>query len=295
MKDAIELLLEGRAPQHPIARLTLGVLHEHPDLFREFVREARWLKRKGRPGNAESLTRYLRERVGKDNHHVSPLFARLAVILCRPLNDVGLFKMRPSEADDALGTKLVPRRGKTKGMRLRVSNALRLELAALPPLVLLPDKEDRVSPRPKVTPEQAAWVLPCVDELIAGSRNPHDPSLLALREHATANAEVIVLAERKLLTKARRGCSILNCLAYGLQSAKRMEKRFTLDNNLRGFYSRILVRRNARFDGWVKFLPDRQGMKRESRVNEILGTYLTDKRVGREPHPRLHWFRDEAA
>lgn len=289
--DVVRILLKRRA-EHEIARLALGVLQDHPNLFHEFVREARWLKRKGRPGNAESLTRYLRERVGKVAQSITPLFARLAVILHRPLNDVGLFKMRSSEADAVFGTKRVTRRGKKKGTWLRVSKSLRLELAALPPLVLLPDKEARVSPRPKVTIEQTAWVLPYVDELIAGCPNPQDPSLVELREHAAANAEVIFLAERQLRKKARRKCSIPSCLAYGLQAAKKIGRRFTLNNNLRGFYTRILARRNPRFDGWVKFLPDGTGAQRESRVNEILGTYLADKRVGRERYPRLHWVRD---
>jgi hypothetical protein len=295
-KDAVTILLERRATQHHTARLALELLQREPGIFKSYIDEVEWLKHRHRPASTEALISFLRKKTGVSvTQNLATIFSRLAVVLYPAFDCAGLFKMSQCDEDDIFGTKVVRRRGKKKGNRLQVPRALRLEVSQLPPPPPPEVLRVRSTPRRAVKPEEMAWVVPFVEEIIAGSHNPLDASLLALRDHVTAQPEILVLAEKKLRASTLREASALDALIYAVQTAKRIGQKFTKPGLLKGHYCRLLVRRNPRFNGWVKFLPDRTGQLRESRVNEILGTYLADKCVGRQPYRRLRWFRDKEA
>lgn len=304
MKDAIEILLEGRP--HPTAQKLLEFHRRNSTFFLAFASEFFWLKKRGRPGAAKSLLMFLRgakhwQAVDEHmvNNDIFPLLSRICVLLYPTLNN-GTLKFRPCEADEILGTWIGPRGGKKKVMVLHAGEALRLEIAQLPPMPA-PPVVKRPSKRHKtVTAAEAAWVLPFIKELIAGAPHPRNRTLQMLLRHARTQPEVFYLADKRMkaeLAKRLDHFSGLDFLAYAVQTAKRAkgEKRFTSPSKLEALYCRALDRRNPQFNGWSEFKEDSKGKIRPGRANALLGCYIAPAPINGEPHPRLLWLRDEQA
>jgi hypothetical protein len=301
-KHAIEILLERRP--HPTAQKLLNFHRANRDFFPAFAGEFMWLKKRGRPGAAKSLLMFLR--AGKSwqgvdefmvNDHLFPLLSRICILLYPTLNN-GTLRLHQCEADTILGTWIGPRGGKKKGMVLHASTPLRLEVAQLPPAPELSVPTKRSTRHRTVTPEQSAHVFPFIKDLVAGSPHPRNRVLQSLLRHARTQPEVFALAEMKMwskLAKRREHFSILDCLTYGAQTAKRTgeEKRFTLPSQIEGLYCRAVIRRNPQSNGWTEFKEDSKGKRRKGRANVLLGCYVAPEPVNGEPHPRLLWHRDE--
>ncbi|MGD0214198.1 MAG: hypothetical protein ABSB87_13280 [Terriglobales bacterium] len=291
--DAVTTLLERRTAQHHTARRALELLQREPGIFQEYINQVAWLRHKGRPADTEILTSFLRKKTGVVNQNLATIFSRLAVILYPTFDRHGLFKMIQCEEDAIFGTKVVTRRWEKKGNRLQISRALRIEVSQLappPPPQISPARSTR---RRTLKPEEMSWVVPFVEDVIARSDNSLEPSLIALREHVAAQPEILALADKHLRASSRAKCSALDSLIYAVRAAKRTGQKFTKPGHLKGHYCRILARRNSkRYNGWIKFNSDRKGAQRESRVNEVLGTYLAPKPVNGERYRRLYWHRD---
>jgi hypothetical protein len=301
--DAIEILLENR--QHPTAQKLLDYHRTNPTFFLTFAAEFFWLKKRGRPGAAKSLLMFLRAKHwhGVDEYMVNdllfPLLSRICILLYPELNNATL-EIRQCEADEILGTDVVPRGGKKKGMVLRAREATRLEISQLPPMPIPPVVNRRATRRRTVKPEEAAYVLPYIKELVARSPHPRSRVLQSLLRHARTQPEVLALAELRMqakYAKQLRHFSILDIFTYSKQTAQRAageKKRFTLSGKIAALYCRAAIRRNPRFNGWTEFKEDSKG-KRKGRANDLLGCCIAPEPVKGEPHPRLHWLRDEGA
>jgi hypothetical protein len=300
-KDAIEILLETRP--HLTAQKLLDFHRANPTFFPAFAAEFLWLKKRRRPGAAKALLMFLRGAKrwqGVDefmvNDHLFPLLSRICILLYPTLNN-GTLKLHQCEADTILGTRIGPRGGKKKGMVLHASNALSLEIAKLPPAPELSMPTKRSKRHRTVTPEQSAYVLPFIKDLVAGSPHPRNRVLQSLLRHARTQPEVFALAEmtmRSRLAKRLHHFSILDFLNYGAQTAKRtgQKKRFTLPSQIEGLYCRAVIRHNPQFNGWTEFKEDSKGRQRKGRANAVLGCYVAPEPVNGEPHPRLLWHRD---
>lgn len=303
-KDAVEILLEGRS--HPTAQLLLEFHRANRTFFPTFAGEFFWLKKRGRPGAAKSLLMFLR---GAKHWHgvnafmvsndIFPLLSRLCILLYPTLNN-GTLEIRQCEADEILGTDVVSRGGKKKRMVLRARDATRLEIAQLPPMPAPPVVKRRATRRRTVKPEEAAYVLPYIKELVSVSPHPRSRVLQMFLRHARTQPEVFALAEitmRSRLAKRLHHFSILDIFTYSKQTAQRgarQKKQFTLSGKIAALYCRAAIRHNPRFNGWTEFLADGEGKLRKGRANALLGCYLAEKPVNGEPHPRLLWHRDEA-
>lgn len=300
-KDAVELLLERRP--HPTAQKLLAFHRANSAFFLDFVAEFFWLKKRGRPGAAKSLLMFLRgvkHWHGVDeymvNNDIFPLLSRICILLYPALNNRTL-KLHQCEADTILGTWIGPRGGKRKGMVLHASNALSLEIAQLPPAPTPPVLTRRSKRHRTVTAEESAWVLPYVEGLIAGCENSGDPLLQSFLHHVRTQPEIFALAETKLRSRLKkRLChfSILDCLTYAVQTAKRAGQgmRFTQPNTEASLYCRALIRRTPQLNGWTEFKEDSKGKIRAGRANALLGCHLAPTPLNGEPHPRLLWLRD---
>jgi hypothetical protein len=297
-KDAVEVLLEGRP--HPTAQKLLDFHRANRGFFVEFAAEFFWLKKRKRAGAAKALLMFFRKNkrwTGVDrfmvNDHIFPLLSRICILLYPPLNNRTL-KLHHCEADTILGTWIGTRGGKKKGTLLHANESLSREIAQLPPVPEPPALTKRSTRHRTVTAEESAWVIPYIEELVAGCPYPNEPILQSLLRHARTQPEVLALAERRL-PKRRQHFSALDCLTYGEQTAKRTghEKRFTMPSKIEGLYCRALIRRNPRLNGFAEFKEDSKGAIRPGRTNAVLGCYVASEPVNGEPHPRLHWFRDE--
>jgi hypothetical protein len=302
-KDAVESLLEGRS--HPTAQLLLEFHRANPTFFLTFAGEFFWLKKRGRPGAAKSLLMFLRGArhwQGVNEFMVSndifPLLSRICILLYPALNNATL-ELRQCEADEILGTDIVPRGGKKKGMILRARESTRLEIARLPLMPVPPVVQRRATRRRTVKPEEAAYVFPYIKELVAGSPHPRNRFLQSLARHARTQPEVFALAEKTMrsrLAKQLRHFSILDIFTYSKQTAQRaagQKKHFTLSGKIAALYCRAVIRRNPQFNGWTEFLADGTGKLRKGRANALLGCYPAPNPANGEPHPRLLWHRDE--
>jgi hypothetical protein len=302
-KDAVEILLEGRP--HPTAQLLLDFHRANRSFFPAFAGDFFWLKKRGRPGAAKSLLMFLR---GAKHWHgvnefmvsndIFPLLSRICILLYPALNNATL-EIRQCEADEILGTQVAPRGGQKKGMVLHAGEALQLEMAQLPPMPTPPVVDRRSARRRTVKPEESAYVLPYIKELIAGSPHPRNRVLQSLLRHARTQPEVFALAEmtmRSRLAKRLHHFSILDIFTYSKQTAQRgarQKKQFTLSGKIAALYCRAAIRHNPRFNGWTEFLADSAGKVRKGRANALLGCYLAPDSTNGEPHPRLLWHRDE--
>jgi len=193
MTDAIEILLEGRP--HPTAQKLLAFHRANKTFFLEFAAEFFWLKKRGRPGAAKALLMFFRGAkrwTGVDefmiNDHIFPLLSRICILLYPTLNNATL-EIRQCAADDILGTDVVPRGGKKKGMVLRAREATRLELAKLPPAPTPPVLIKRSTRHRTVTAGESAWVLPYIKDLVARSPHPRNRVLKSLLRHARTQPE----------------------------------------------------------------------------------------------------------
>jgi hypothetical protein len=295
-KDAVELLLEGRP--HPTAQKLLDFHRANDTFFLAFAAEFFWLKKRGRAGAAKSLLMFFRgakKWTGVDefmiNDHIFPLLSRVCILLYPTLNNATL-EIRQCEADDILGTDVVPRVGKKKGMVLRAREATRLELAQLPPPPTPPVISKRSKRHRTVTGEESAWVFPYIKDLVARSPHPRNRVLKSLLRHARTQPEVLALAGRKL-PKRPSQFSVIDCLTYGAQTVKRTghEKRFTLPSKIEGLYCRALIIRNPQFNGWTEFKEDSAGKLRKGRANVLLGCTVATERTNGEPYRRLIWAK----
>jgi hypothetical protein len=301
--DVVDQLLAGRP--HKTAQLLRQFLRVNPTFFLTFVSRFFWLKKRGRPGAAKTLFMLLRQDNWKRlegvdhtvNNDLFPLLSRVCILLYPTLNNRTL-KLVHCGADLILGTDIVPREGKKKGMILRASEATRLELAQLPPAPEPPLWKGRSTRHKTVTPEEAAYVVPYVKDLVAKSPHPRNRLLQSFWRHVKAQPEVFFLAEKKmrsLLAKELHHFSVLDALAYAVQTAKRGRekgKRFTQPNTEASLYCRSLIRRNPQFNGWAEFKEDSKGKIRPGQANAVLGCHLAPKPINGEPHPRLLWHRD---
>ena len=299
-KDAVEILLERR--QHPTARKLLEFHRANPAFFLAFAGEFFWLKKRGRPGAAKSLLMFLRAKhwQGVDEYMVNdlifPLLSRVCVLLYPALNNATL-EIRQCEADEILGTEVVPRGGNKKGMVLRAREATRLEIDQLPAMPVPPVVHRRATRRRTVKPEEAAYVFPYIKELVARSPRPRNKVLRALLRHAKTQPEVMALAEMRMRAKYGkhlRHFSVLDVFTYSKQTAQRAageKKQFTLSGKIAALYCRAAIRRNPQFNGWTEFKEDSKGQHR-GRANALLGCYPASSTVNGEPHPRLLWHRD---
>jgi hypothetical protein len=300
-KDAVEFFLEGR--QHPTAQKLLDFHRANPVFFLAFAGEFFWLKKRGRPGAAKALLMFLRGAKswhGVDefmvNNDIFPLLSRLCILFYPALNNATL-EIRQCEADEILGTDVVPRGGKKSGMVLRAREATRLEIDQLPPMPIPPVVNRRATRRRTVKPEQAAYVFPYIKELVTHSPHPRNRILRMLLRHAKRQPEVFAFAEKTMrsrLAKDLSHFSILDIFTYSKQTAQRAageKKRFTLSGKIAALYCRAAIRQNPRFNGWTEFKEDSKGQRR-GRANALLGCYLASGTVNGEPHPRLLWHRD---
>ena len=231
------------------------------------------------------------------NDLIFPLLSRVCILLYPALNNATL-EIRQCEADEILGTDVVSRGGKKKGMVLRAREATRLEIDQLPPMPAPPVVNRRATRRRTVKPEEAAYVFPYIKELVAQSPHPRNRVLRTFLRHAKTQPEVFALAEmrtRAKYAKPLRHFSILDVFTYSKQTAQRAageKKRFTLSGKIAALYCRAAIRRNPQFNGWTEFKEDSKGQRR-GRANALLGCYLASSPVNGEPHPRLLWHRDE--
>ena len=302
-KDAIEILLERRS--HPTAQKLVDFHRANRTFFPAFAAEFLWLKKRGRPGAAKSLLMFLRSSKqwhGVDqfmvNDLIFPLLSRVCILLYPALNNATL-EIRQCEADEILGTDVVAREGKKKGMVLRANEATRLEVAQLPAVPHLLILNKRSTRRRTVKPEQAAHVFPFIKDLVAGSPHPRNRVLQSLARHARTQPEVFALAEmtmRSRLAKRLHHFSVLDLFTYSKQTAQRsagQKKRFTLSGKIAALYCRAVIRRNPQFNGWTEFKEDSKGKQRKGRANALLGCYVAPEPINGEPHTRLLWHRDE--
>lgn len=305
-KDAVTILLDRRAAQHPTARLTRDFLRANSTFFGVLVGRLFWLHKRKRGCSAESLFQFLRERrwnvIGKFmlNDKNVALLSRIALLLYPALNN-GMMKPRDCEADRILGTRVESvRRGKKKVKLLRAIETLQSELIALPPAPdpVVPD--ERSKRHITVTSEEAAFVLPLIEELVAGSPKPEDELLQWLLDHARTQAEVFALAQRRFRKRAaarrREHFSISSELTHAQDTVQTKEKKYcTLPRPLDPLYCRAAERHNPRINGFAQFKEDSTGPRLTGRANKLLGCYLAPKPINGEPHPRLLWLRDKAA
>jgi hypothetical protein len=304
-KDAVTILLERRAAQHPTARLTRDFLHANDTFFAVLVGRLFWLHRRKRTCSAESLFQFLRERrwnsVGKFmlNDKNTALLSRIALLLYPALNN-GMMRPRDCEADRVLGTWVESvRRGKKNVTLLNAGEATRSELIALPPAAEPGVPAERSKRHVTVTREEAAFVLPLVEALVAGAPNPEDELLQWFLEHARTQPEVFALAQRQFKKRAsarkREHFSISSDLTHAQATVQTKEKKYcTLPRPLDPLYCRAAERHNPRINGFAQFKEDSAGPQLTGRANALLGCRIAGKKVNGEPHRQLLWLRDEA-
>lgn len=301
--NVVTILLERRS-EHHTARLTRDFLHENSTFFAVLVGRLFWLHKRKRACSAESLFQFLRERrwnvIGKFmlNDKNVALLSRIALLLYPALNN-GMMRPRECEADKILGTWVESvRRGKKTVKLLRASEKTQSELIALPsvPDPVVPN--ERSKRHITVTRNEAAFVLPFIEALVAGSPNPKDELLLWLLDHARTQPEVFALAQRRFNKRARarrrEHFSISSDLTHAQDTVQTKEKKYcTLPRPLDPLYCRAAERLNPRINGFAQFKKDSTGPRLTGRANKLLGCYVAPKAINGEPHARLHWLRDD--
>ncbi|MGD0214196.1 MAG: hypothetical protein ABSB87_13270 [Terriglobales bacterium] len=300
--DAVTILLERRA-EHRTARLTRDVLRANPTFFAVLVGRLFWLHKRKRACSAESLFQFLRGRrwnvIGKFmlNDKTIALVSRIALLLYPALNN-GMMRPRDCEADRILGTWVESgSRGKKNIALLRASEATQAELIALPPVPEPIVPNERSKRHITVTPEEAAFVLPLIEALVAGAPNPQDELLKWLLDHARTQPEVFALAQRRFKKRAtarrREHFSISSDLTHAQDTVQTKEKKYcTLPRPLDPLYCRAAERHNPRLNGFAQFKADSTGPRLTGRANALLGCRIAETKVNGEPHRRLLWLRD---